>query len=117
MNGTPPEATAAKDKTVSGRNWHFPSPTQCLLCHTAVAGFSLGPEVGQLNQDFAYPNGSANQLITLEAIGALGDPLTEPQKSTAFYAIDDTAYAAERRARSYLHANCANCHQPGGPGS
>ncbi|MEJ2590316.1 MAG: PQQ-dependent sugar dehydrogenase [Candidatus Thiodiazotropha sp.] len=108
--------TAAKDKTVGGRNWHFPSPTQCLVCHTAVAGFSLGPEVGQLNRDFAYPNGSANQLITLEAVGALGDPLTEPQKSTAFYAIDDTAYSAERRARSYLHANCANCHQPGGPG-
>lgn len=107
---------AAKDTAVGSQTWHYPSPAECLLCHTGVAGFSLGPEVGQLNRAFIYPAGSANQLITLEAIGVLADPLTDLQKSTAFYAIDNIAYSAERRARSYLHANCANCHQPSGPG-
>jgi hypothetical protein len=46
----------------------------------------------------------------------LTNPLSDAEKSTAFYAIDDTAYSAEHRARSYLHSNCANCHQSGGPG-
>ncbi len=108
--------STAKDKAIGGQTWHYPSPSECLLCHTGVAGFSLGPELGQLNRDFAYPGQTANQLITLEAIGILADPLSDLQKSAVYYAIDDTAYSAERRARSYLHANCAMCHQPGGPG-
>ncbi len=108
--------TAAKDKAVGTQTWHYPSAAECLLCHTEVAGVTLGPELGQLNRAFAYPGQSANQLITLEAIGLLADPLNDQQKSTVFYALDDTAYSAERRARSYLHANCAMCHQPGGPG-
>jgi uncharacterized repeat protein (TIGR03806 family) len=108
--------TDAKDKSISGQDWHYPSAAECMLCHTQAAGISLGPEVGQLNRDFVYPTTTANQLITLESIGLLADPLNDQQKSTAFYAIDDTAYSAELRARSYLHSNCANCHQPGGPG-
>jgi uncharacterized repeat protein (TIGR03806 family) len=106
----------AKNKSIGSQTWHFPSPTACLLCHTTVAGVSIGPELGQLNRDFTYPAGDANQLITLESIGLLSDPLSEPQKATVFYAIDDTDYAAGPRARSYLHINCAMCHQPGGTG-
>jgi uncharacterized repeat protein (TIGR03806 family) len=108
--------TDAKDKQIGSQTWHYPSPAQCMLCHTQVAGIALGPEVGQLNRDFVYPSATANQLITLESIGVLADPLTDLHKSTAFYAIDDTAYSAELRARSYLHSNCAGCHQPNGPG-
>jgi uncharacterized repeat protein (TIGR03806 family) len=108
--------TTAKDKSVGNQTWHYPSPTECLLCHTGVAGVALGPELGQLNRDFSYPAGSANQLITLESIGLLDTPLSERQRSEVYYAIDDTAYSAERRARSYLHSNCAMCHQPGGTG-
>jgi uncharacterized repeat protein (TIGR03806 family) len=108
--------TTAKDKVIGSQTWHYPSSSECLLCHTRVAGYSLGPELGQLNRDFAYTAQTANQLITLEAISLLTDPLNNLQKSIVLYAIDDTAYSAERRARSYLHANCAMCHQPGGPG-
>ncbi|MBT3048362.1 MAG: PQQ-dependent sugar dehydrogenase, partial [Candidatus Thiodiazotropha sp. (ex Clathrolucina costata)] len=106
----------AKDKAFANQTWHYPSPAECLLCHTGIAGIALGPELGQLNRDFPYPAQSANQLQTYEAIGLLADPLSDAQKSTVFYAIDDTAYAAERRARSYLHSNCAMCHQPSGTG-
>lgn len=120
-NDTESEAlllSGTKNKDTGGQVWHYPSRAECDSCHTAVAGFTLGPEVGQLNRTLVYPSTAieANQLITLEAIGMLTAPLTDTEKSTAFYAIDDTAYSAERRARSYLHTNCANCHQPGGPG-
>ena len=110
--------TTAKDTAIDGQIWHYPSRAECDACHTAVAGFTLGPEVGQLNRAFTYEATGieANQLITLESINMLTRPLTDDEKSTALYAIDDTAYSAERRARSYLHVNCANCHQPGGPG-
>jgi mono/diheme cytochrome c family protein len=110
--------TTAKDTAIDGQIWHYPSRAECDACHTAIAGFTLGPEVGQLNRAFTYEATGieANQLITLESINMLTRPLTDDEKSTALYAIDDTAYSAERRARSYLHVNCANCHQPGGPG-
>lgn len=108
----------AKDKEINGQIWHYPSRAECDACHTPVAGFTLGPEIAQLNKSFIYPETgiNANQLITLESIGGLSRPLSDAEKSTALYALDNTAYSAERRARSYLHANCANCHQPGGPG-
>jgi uncharacterized repeat protein (TIGR03806 family) len=106
----------AKDKTIDNQTWHYPSPAECLLCHTTIAGVALGLELGQMNRTFPYPAQQANQLITYEAMGLFSDALTVQQKSTQFYPIDDTAYSAERRARSYLHSNCANCHQPGGPG-
>ncbi len=99
-------------------SWFYPSPAECMECHTLISGFTIGPEVGQLNRIYEYPVSgiNANQLITLESIGVMTVDFTEQQKGTAFYAIDDVAYTDELRARSYLHSNCAYCHQPGGPG-
>ncbi|NNJ97172.1 MAG: hypothetical protein HKP12_08425 [Gammaproteobacteria bacterium] len=108
----------AKDKDINGQIWHYPSRAECDACHTPIAGFTLGPKIAQLNRSFNYADTGidANQLITLESIEVLSRPLSDAEKSTTLYAIDNTAYSAELRARSYLHANCANCHQPGGPG-
>jgi len=109
--------TNAKDKNINNQTWHYPSSAECDACHTTIAGFTLGPEIAQLNRSFTYPGSvNANQLITLESINVLTNPLSDDDKSTTLYSIDDTAYSSERRARSYLHTNCANCHQPGGPG-
>lgn len=120
-NDTQTDATLLsnfKNKDFSGQTWHYPSSAECDACHTSIAGFTLGPEIGQLNRMLVYPSPgtAANQLITLESIGVLSAALSDTEKSTAFYAIDDTAYSAELRARSYLHSNCAGCHQLGGPG-
>lgn len=120
-NDSETEATllnSALDKDFSGLIWHYPSSAECDACHTRIAGGTLGPEVGQLNRSFVYPSTAteANQLITLETINVLSSPLTQEEKSTTLYAIDNLAYSAELRARSYLHTNCANCHQPGGTG-
>ena len=61
-----------KTVQVAGQTWQFPSEEQCLQCHTAAAGRSLGLEIGQLNGDFVYPTGrTANQLTTLDAIDTL----------------------------------------------
>ncbi len=34
----------------NGINWDYPSQTQCMECHTEVAGFTLGPEIAQINR-------------------------------------------------------------------
>ncbi len=99
-------------------SWYYPSPAECMDCHTAITRFTVGPEVGQLNRLYTYPSTGteANQLVTLETIGVMSSDFTDQQKKTAFYAIDDLDYSTERRARSYIHSNCAYCHQPGGSG-
>jgi uncharacterized repeat protein (TIGR03806 family) len=110
--------TGAKDKMIDGQVWHYPSRTECMSCHTTIAGIALGPELGQLNRDFSYPSTglTANQLDTYESISVLSTALTAEQRATEFYAIDDISQSDELRARSYLHSNCAMCHQPGGTG-
>lgn len=102
--------------TPSG-DWRIPSRAECLQCHTEVAGDTLGLELGQLNRDLEYPSTAitANQLFTLEAVGLLTDPLgNTPDQLSAL--PDPTTAPQSPAARSYLHANCAHCHQPGGPG-
>jgi len=105
-----------KTVTVNGQSWDFPSESQCLQCHNAAAGRSLGVEIGTLNGDFGYPTGrTANELMTLNAIGTLTPALTQAPASLP--AIPDPQGTAPipSRARAYLHSNCGYCHRPGGP--
>lgn len=108
--------SSASVRRIGELRWVFPGRDNCLECHTKPAGRSLGPEVGQLNRDFVYPNGRrANQLATYQQIGLFETALGDLAKLTRFAqpAIASTGTVAER-ARAYLHANCAHCHQPGG---
>ena len=100
-----------KDKPIGTQTWHYPSRSQCLECHTKGGGRSLGLTTAQLNRDYAYADGSANQLDKFEALGLFD---ATPARIAA---LPDPKGSAdvELRARSYLHANCAICHRPGGP--
>ena len=87
-------------------------------CHTSAAGFALGPETAQMNRDYTYPSTlrTANQLETLDHIMIFTSPLPGP--AAGLPALADPADAGANlndRARAYLHTNCAQCHQPGGP--
>jgi uncharacterized repeat protein (TIGR03806 family) len=95
--------------------WYYPAREDCNVCHNETVGFTLGPETRQMNRMLTYTGGAANQIATLEHLGLFDapvrtmglDPLPTPTTT-------GTAQTLEGRARSYIHANCAICHRPGG---
>jgi len=105
-----------KTVNISGQEWLFPDARQCLTCHTAAAGFSLGLEVAQLNANHQYPTGrTANQLVTLDAVRMFASPFGNPAVQPALPDLTGAAGSLDERARAYLHTNCAQCHRPDGP--
>jgi uncharacterized repeat protein (TIGR03806 family) len=103
--------------TVNGQTWDFPSEAQCLMCHTAAAGRSLGLETGQLNGDLTYPvtGRTANQVFTLNFIDTLTPAVSTPVEQLPLIPNPAGSASVGERARAWLYTNCANCHRPGGP--
>ncbi|MDH3546379.1 MAG: PQQ-dependent sugar dehydrogenase, partial [Gammaproteobacteria bacterium] len=98
--------------------YHFPGRGECRRCHTSAAKVALGPSVEQLNNDMVYTstNRLSNQLMTLDHIGLFTSGLPGAVADLpATVGLDETHHALSRRARSYLHANCAGCHRGEGP--
>ncbi len=105
------------DGTIRQQTWYYPSREDCLTCHTARAGGVLGVKTRQMNHDFTYPSGvSNNELREWNRLGLFAAVLTDRELSAlpALAAADDASRSLEDRARSYLDANCSQCHQPGG---
>jgi hypothetical protein len=103
--------------TVGDQSWIFPSEAQYLACHTDAAGRSLSLELAQLNGMFRYPQTgrSANQVVTLNAIGMFIPHVTDPPSDLP--SMPDPFGAAgslNDRSRAYLHTNCSQCHRPNG---
>jgi len=99
------------------QSWYYPSRQDCLVCHTANAGYVLGVKTRQLNRDFAYPSGvTDNELRVWDHLGLFDTNLdgTDLKKLPQLARLDDPARSLEDRARSYLDANCAQCHRPHG---
>jgi uncharacterized repeat protein (TIGR03806 family) len=97
-------------------DWIFPSESECLTCHTAAAGRSLGIETAQLNGNFAYPTPgrTANQLVTHSHIGTVTPAIDQDPATLPALAAPSGGGALNDRARAYLHSNCSQCHRPGG---
>jgi glucose/arabinose dehydrogenase len=94
------------------QKWRYPSRNECLHCHTASAGFILGPQTLQLNRAVRTASGLQNQISTLQASGCFQTPPDEPASLQRLVSLDDQTEPLEKRARSFLAANCAGCHNP-----
>jgi glucose/arabinose dehydrogenase len=103
---------AATAELGDGRRWSFPGSGQCFRCHDTRAGLLLGFNVAQLNTDV---NGK-NQIAWLEDFGMLEWTWRDGELPVA-PRLDDATLGIDARARAYLDANCAHCHQPGAAGA
>jgi uncharacterized repeat protein (TIGR03806 family) len=108
-------------KSASGlrtQRWYYPSPSDCRMCHTPAAGGVLGVKTRQVNRDFHYAQSGVtdNQLRAWNHIGLFEPKLNEARITTfpKLGNLQDESIDLESRARSYLDANCAQCHRPGG---
>jgi uncharacterized repeat protein (TIGR03806 family) len=121
LTGSLTEAILVTNATgVVTQNWYYPSPADCLTCHTAVAGYVLGVNARQLNGANTYPATGVtdNQLRTFNRLG-LFNPAFDESAIAGFEqlsSVTNPGASLVQRARSYLDANCSQCHQPGGTG-
>ncbi len=65
---------------VRTQTWHYPSRTECMVCHSRASNYVLGLCTVQLNRDFDYAatlgagHATDNQLRTYEHLGILAVP-------------------------------------------
>jgi uncharacterized repeat protein (TIGR03806 family) len=97
-------------------NYIIPNANQCKGCHAAGETMRpIGPKARHLNRDFAYKEGTENQLAHWSRRGVLqGAP---PPREAPRLAVWDDARTGTlgARARAWLEINCAHCHNPEGP--
>jgi uncharacterized repeat protein (TIGR03806 family) len=107
-------------KTATGgrtQDWYYPSRQDCLTCHTANAGLVLGVKTRQLNRRMTYPSGvTDNELRAWSHADLFDTNLTDADVESlpALARANDLTRSLTDRARSYLDANCAQCHRPKG---
>lgn len=144
------------------QSWHYPSRTECMVCHSRAANFVLGLSELQMNKEHDYGKVRDNQLRTLEHLGvlrcnwsgevqgsmreelkaagktdkeindymhkqtgtrdqreAVSSSLLARAPETYRHLVDPYDKKADltARAKSYLHANCAQCHVEAGGGN
>lgn len=106
------------DGGVRKQNWHYPSRAECMVCHSRAVNYVLGLTENQMNRDYAYDSGRLNQLQMLSELGLFTKPLPKPVDELSRLTDPfDSALDINKRAASYLHANCSNCHVEAGGGN
>jgi glucose/arabinose dehydrogenase/mono/diheme cytochrome c family protein len=98
--------------TIRTQIWRYPSRSECLTCHTAAGGRVLGFNTPQLNRDYGYGDITTNQIVALGGAGFLENPPAHAQPLRALAPLNDESASRTYRVRSYLFANCGQCHQP-----
>jgi uncharacterized repeat protein (TIGR03806 family) len=97
-------------------NYIIPNVNQCKGCHkSGDTMLPIGPKARHLNRDFAYADGTENQLNHWAKLAALvGAPAPQQAPRMAVW-NDPKTGSLDDRARAWLEINCAHCHSPQGP--
>jgi len=96
---------------VRQQDYFFPAAHHCTQCHTAGAGFVLGPRTGQMNREHDYEEGSENQISAWSRRGLFTEEMSIETSGLSHWSDpSDEGEPLELRARSYMAANCSHCH-------
>lgn len=96
-------------------SYGIPNSNECTHCHEHNKTVTpIGPKARNLNRDYAYADGKANQLAYLTKIGYLKGAPSPDQAPRVPVWNDPASGSLETRARAYLDNNCAHCHRDGG---
>lgn len=95
--------------------WKYPGRADCRTCHTSAGGHALGFNTPQLNRPRSEGD-PRNQIEWLGRLGYLRSPAPATNTWESLAPANDANASLQHRVRSYLFSNCAQCHQPGGPG-
>jgi mono/diheme cytochrome c family protein len=102
------------------QRWSYPGRGQCLTCHNSQANYVLGVKTHQMNGNFFYSSTGRtdNQLRTFAHVGLLNPEPSEAEIATFLKSVPvSTANVPiQYRMRSWIDANCSQCHRPGGQG-
>jgi len=95
--------------------YQIPNANECRQCHENNKQLlPIGPKARNLNKEFSYSDGEANQLARWTQAGYLrGAPTSVAAPPVAQWNNPGTGTVSDR-AIAYLDNNCAHCHQPGG---
>jgi uncharacterized repeat protein (TIGR03806 family) len=98
-------------------HWYYPSRQDCMDCHNAVAGNTLGPSNEQMYR--VATGDTMNQFDKFQAMGLFDAPPVAPTASQVLVTpypgqlgSPPATATLDQKARSYMQANCAHCHQP-----
>lgn len=100
-------------ESIKTTDYRIPSRAECFTCHNQLEDPTpIGPKPQNLNREYNYIDGSANQLRKLIEFGYLNTDI--PDNINSSVAWDDDSQPLETRVRSYLDINCAHCHSDEG---
>lgn len=98
-------------------HWYYPSRADCMSCHNAVAGNTLGPSNAQMYR--VATGHTMNQFAEFQAMGLFDAAPVAPTASQVLVTpypgqlgSPPMSATLDQKARSYMQANCAHCHQP-----
>ena len=95
--------------------YQIPNANECRQCHDRDNTLQpIGPKARNLNKDYSYLDGPANQLARWTQAGYLRGAPSPVDAPRAPVWNDPTSGSLEQRALAYLDNNCAHCHQPAG---
>jgi uncharacterized repeat protein (TIGR03806 family) len=115
---TYPIRDPAAEGGVRNQVWHYPSRAECMVCHSRAVNYVLGLTENQMNRIHDYGTEKVNQLAMLSELKMFKTPLPKPvEELSRLSDPTDPAISIAKRATSYLHANCSNCHVEAGGGN